>query len=179
MTQTERYILRLLQLHEGDRALLRRSAGRKLDAGLPAFDLFTGLWWPLRQKSPRTPQRWCAWVVAKLYGSFPFPDSERSLPAAMGALEPREERERARFRGGFDLLLAAPADEILLEPHLSWCLRQIRARTPGDTGVDWGQLLDDLWEWGRAPGKIQQKWAAAYLQHTRQPEWETEHGTIK
>ena len=51
MTSTEQYIVNLTQLKEGSLGLLRTHAGRRLDHSLEAFDLFTGLWWPLRQKS--------------------------------------------------------------------------------------------------------------------------------
>jgi hypothetical protein len=157
MTQTDKYMARLGELKEGELSVLRRSGGLRLDAGLSAFDLFTGLWWPLRQESPKTPQRWCAWLVAKLYGACPFPPSERSLGAAVGALEPPpvrrgpgwDAKDRDRFRQRFDALLVCPAQDVLLEPHLRWCLRQIHDRGPRARAINWAELLDDLWRWGR------------------------------
>ena len=68
MSQTAKYIKKLSDLQEGDRSRLRRLAGRPLDATLQGFDLFTGLWWPLRAKSPATPRREPSWLVAKLFG---------------------------------------------------------------------------------------------------------------
>ena len=157
MTQTEKFIDRLRGLKEGDLSLLRRSKGSALDANLPAFDLFTGLWWPLRQESPQTPQRWCAWLAAKLYGSFPFPASERPLATAVGLVEPRIVRggqpggnkDRDRFRGRFDATLTSPGQDLLLEPHLCWCLREIADRKPRCLAINWPELLDDLWRWER------------------------------
>jgi hypothetical protein len=49
MSQTAEYVRRLSNLQEGQRSQLRRVAGQPLDATLQGFDLFTGLWWPLRE----------------------------------------------------------------------------------------------------------------------------------
>lgn len=149
MTPTLRFIRRLQKLHEGDLSLLRRSHGRPLDHSGLAFDLFTGIWWPLREKTQRAPQRWCAWLVAKLYGSFPLPEGARPVAVAVGALEPRRPADKERYRGRFDALLASPGQDLALEPHLRTWLQQIEDRSPSYTAINWSQLLDDLWRWDR------------------------------
>ena len=56
MTGTEQYIRVLTRLKTGEFALLRTLAGKRLDDSVKGFDLFAGLWWPLRQRSERAPQ---------------------------------------------------------------------------------------------------------------------------
>jgi hypothetical protein len=70
MTPTEQFIHKLEELQEGERSRLRRLAGQALDETLPGFDLFTGLWWPLRKDNPRAPERGSAWLVSCLRNTF-------------------------------------------------------------------------------------------------------------
>lgn len=155
---TPDYINRLERLKEGERSRLRSLAGMPLDARLDGFDLFTGLWWPLRATNERAPRREPSWLVAKLFGAFgfavPHARSEGqkmrpTLPAVLGACEPRHERNGPRFRTRFDALLCSPLSA--LEPHLRWALDEIAraAQGCGVTGIDWARLLDDLSLWDR------------------------------
>ena len=57
MTATEQYIEVLTHLKSGDLGLLRTHSGQGLDETVGGFDLFAGLWWPLRQKNERAPRR--------------------------------------------------------------------------------------------------------------------------
>ena len=75
MTATESYIAVLTSLKAGDLGLLRKHAGQGLDETVDGFDLFAGLWWPLRQRNQRAPRREVAWLVAKLYAFCPIPES--------------------------------------------------------------------------------------------------------
>lgn len=149
MTPTVEFINRLGHLKEGERSRLRRLAGQPLDKTLQGFDLFTGLWWPLRHDSPAAPRRETSWLVAKLYGAFPIPHvrpdapSERpTLARLLGRCEPPHpacpqaallssappDREPARgqfiaarrYRRRFDAMLRAVLPA--LEPHLRWGL---------------------------------------------------------
>ena len=170
MSQTAEYIKRLSDLQEGERSRLRRLAGQPLDATLQGFDLFTGLWWSLRKKSPATPRKEPSWLVAKLFGAFRVPhirpDSGAgpSLPEVLGRCEPHDEDGRKRFRTRFDALLCSSLSS--LEPHLWWALGQAARAVDGHVpqardvkGIDWVQLLDDLWLWDRQynPNHTQQK----------------------
>jgi len=156
MTATEDFINTLTRLKEGDLGLLRTHAGQGLDESVNGFDIFTGLWWPLRKDNVRTPERQSAWLVTKLYGAFPVADVRDQgveLAKLIGRLEKRlrEESQRQRFRARFDAILQTPLAK--LEPHLSWALSGIReAVAEGHTrGLDWVRLLDDLRLWVRGP----------------------------
>ena len=67
MTATEQFIDVLKTLKAGDRKLLRTHAGLGLDQSVQGFDLFAGIWWPLRQNSSKAPRREVAWLVAKIH----------------------------------------------------------------------------------------------------------------
>lgn len=170
MSQTADYIKRLLELQEGERSRLRRLAGRPLDATLQGFDLFTGLWWPLRAKSPATPRREPSWLVAKVFGAFCVPHirpdagAGPSLPEVLGRCEPYDEDDRKRFRTRFGALLCSSLSS--LEPQLRWAMGEVARAVAGHVpqarevkGIDWVFLLDDLWLWDRQfdPDHTQQK----------------------
>lgn len=178
MSQTLAFIRRLEDLKEGERSRLRRLAGQPLDHSIQGFDLFTGLWWALRQSSPVAPRRETSWLVAKLYGAFPIPYFRPDPPIEpptfarlLGRCEPPRpacpqaallsstppDREPAkgqfivarRYRRHFDAMLQAPLPAI--EPHLHWALSVIAHAVDKGAfpGLDWGQLLDDLSIWDR------------------------------
>lgn len=179
MSQTAEYIRKLSALQEGDRSRLRRLSGQPLDAVLQGFDIFTGFWWPLREKSPQTPRREPSWLVAKLFSSFRVPhirpDSANgpSLPELLRRCEPQDEDGRKRFRARFDALLCSNLAS--LEPHLRWALGEIAGAVAGHMphardvqGIDWVQLLDDLsiWDRGEAHRRrrdVRDEWAEKYL----------------
>lgn len=186
MTHTEQFIRRLEDLKEGERSRLRRLAGRPLDATLQGFDLFTGLWWPLRAHSPGAPRRETSWLVAKLYGAFPIPHVRPesgpgpSLAAVLGKCEPRDEYGGLRFRTRFDALLCSPLS--ILEPRLRWALGEVARAVAGRVprardieGIDWVRLLDDLsiWDLGEQHHRqrdVRDDWAEAYLNAVHQTE---------
>jgi len=179
MSQTAKYIQRLSNLQEGERSRLRCMAGQPLNAMLQGFDLFTGLWWPLRADSPATPRREPSWLVAKLFGAFPIPHIRPvsgegpSLPEVLGSCEPHDDAGRKRFRIRFDALLCSPLSS--LEPHLRWALGEIARAVAGRVphareveGIDWVQLLDNLSIWNRGEAHrlgrdIRDIWAEMYL----------------
>lgn len=182
MSQTTEYIKRLSGLQEGELSRLRSLAGRPLDATLQGFDLFAGLWWPLRAKSPATPRREPSWIVAKLFGALRIPHirpdsgAGSSLPEILGHCEPHDEDGRKRFRTRFDSLLCSSLSS--LEPHLRWALGEVARAVAGHVqhardvkGIDWVQLLDDLSIWDRGVehrrGRdIRDIWAEMYLNTT-------------
>lgn len=158
MSQTVRFIKRLENLKEAERSRLRRLAGQPLDMTLRGFDLFTGLWWPLRATNQRTPRRASSWLVAKLFGASSVPHVRPesglgpSLPAVLGRYEPTEYIARNRFRRRFDAVICSTLSDI--EPQLGWALseivRAVGGRVPhakNVTGIDWALLLDDLSLW--------------------------------
>jgi CRISPR type I-E-associated protein CasB/Cse2 len=133
---------------------------KSLNEAVRDFDLFTGLWWPLRD-SPRAPERQSAWLVARLYGVFPLRHVQHAnnhIALMLGRLEKAlpNRFERERFRRRFDALLQSSLSES--EPHLRWALSGIREALGRKQveGVDWVRLLDDLRLWVRGPDRQDQ-----------------------
>jgi len=157
VTATEEYIGILMRLKSGDLGLLRTYACQGVAESVEGFDLFSGLWWPLRKKSQRAPRREVAWLVAKLYAACPIPhEAGHTLARQMRKCQPKEEQPRERFRQKFDEILLAPLDKI--EPVLRWALDQI---TANNGRLDWVALTDDLSIWKRDTTRL--KWAKQYL----------------
>lgn len=186
MRPTAQFIRSLGNLQEGELSRLRRLAGQPLDATLAGFDLFTGLWWPLRATNAAAPRREPSWLVAKIFAAFPVPNIRPgngigpSLPQVLGSCEPQDDSARGRFRTRFDHLLCSPLSS--LEPHLRWAVGEVARQVAGDPvhgpsirGVDWVQLLDDLslWDHGRRnqSKRTQDFWAEAYLNATNSSKW--------
>ncbi|MCZ7649508.1 MAG: type I-E CRISPR-associated protein Cse2/CasB [Planctomycetota bacterium] len=189
MSLTEEFIRKLESLKEGERSLLRRHLGKPLHESLAGFDLFTGLWWPLRERAQNAPSRETSWLVAKLFCARSIPhkrrqsndDATHRLATILGRIERREhsgEYEQKRFRDRFDALLCATLDTI--EPHLDRTLGLVRVAHGKNKmlvpGLDWAQLLDDLWQWERFEKRwlneddreadirdIRDEWAEHYL----------------
>jgi hypothetical protein len=187
VSQTAEYIRRLEALQGGERLRLRSLAGQPLHSRLDGFDLFTGLWWPLRQRSPVTPRRETSWLIAKLYGTFAdavphvLPEGSKqgpTLPAVLGSCEPPRphcrdaalltspppDRDPAKSEFIAARRFRRRFDALLcsplpaLEPHLRWALGEV-ARANGARGIDWAILLDDLllWDRGYNPADTHQK----------------------
>jgi CRISPR type I-E-associated protein CasB/Cse2 len=154
VTPTEQYIEVLSRLQPGDLGLLRNHAGQGLDESVDAFDLFTGLWWPLRQRDQRAPRREVAWLIAKLYAFRPAPQSPcDTLASQLRKCQPPAAPNR--FIKQFDAMLALPVAQI--EPALQWALDQIASR---QLPLDWVRLTDDLSFWNDT---TRLKWAEEYL----------------
>ncbi|MCC6160566.1 MAG: type I-E CRISPR-associated protein Cse2/CasB [Deltaproteobacteria bacterium] len=157
MKATRDYIKTLRSLKVGDLGLLRSHAGQGLDESVDAFDLFAGLWWPLRQKTQKAPKREVAWLIAKLYAARPLDDlSGSTLARQLSRCEPRQDRDARRFRSAVDRLLTCSISDI--EPHLRWALDVIAEES---LGIDWVKLTDDLSYWQH--GSKRGEWARHYL----------------
>jgi CRISPR type I-E-associated protein CasB/Cse2 len=155
---TEQYIATLARLKVGDLGLLRAVADAPLDASLTGFDLFTGLWWPLRQRYVNAPRRDVAWLVAKLYAFAPTPHERgRYLAGRFAQSAPRHPEQAAkRASQVFDGVLESGLTDI--EPRLQSVIGVVaRARLT----LDWVQLTDDLSRW--EDSSVRQRWADQYL----------------
>lgn len=157
MTPTEEYVHRLERMKAGELGLLRLHAGQSLDVTLTGFDLFTGLWWPLRQQNARAPRREVAWLIAKLFAHNAIQHAPgRSLAAQLRRCEPRDKADRDRFRQTFDQMLVLPVEKI-----------EVAVRSALDTvarrglKIDWVRLTDDLSVWERQ--STRRRWAEDYL----------------
>lgn len=172
MSSTLEYIKALESLKDGHLGLLRAHAGVDLDESVHAFDLFTGLWWPLREKSQRAPRREVAWLVAKLYASCALKHQQGpTLPERWRACRPRFEhgisrdqyqRALERHRQQFDALLLTPLGE--MEPVLRLLLVQIAdtcLKCGWNRTLDWVHLTDKLSIWERTATR--EEWAREYL----------------
>ncbi len=158
MTPTEQFIHTLESLKPGDLGLLRKHTGLRLDESLDGFDLFTGLWWPLRAKDQHAPRREVAWLVAKLYAFCPMPQSNGATPAAqLGLLKAPDKDAAKRRQRRFDELLVLPLSQI--EPALQWAMTLI---AQNGAHLDWVRLTNELSIWEREETRV--KWAEQYLQ---------------
>lgn len=144
---TQDYIKELAKLKPGDLGLLRTHAGQGLDESVEGFDLFAGVWWPLRQKSGAAPKRSVAWLIAKLYATIRLEQLESEecrLARQLARCAPRDEKERKRFIKRFDRILRTPVRQ--LEPDLTWALNQLREHK---LKLNWVHLTDTLSQWER------------------------------
>jgi CRISPR type I-E-associated protein CasB/Cse2 len=157
---TEEYVQRLKHLKPGELALLRTHAGQGLDETVDGFDLFAGLWWPLREKNERAPRRQVAWLIAKLYAFRPIEHSPgETLACQLRRCQPGDDRARTRFRQKFDEMLTLPLDQI--EPALQWALDRLDFLDFSAMKLDWARLTDDLSIWERA--STRRRWAEEFL----------------
>lgn len=159
---TTKFIEAIGKLEEGDLGILRSHAGRELDESLPGFDLFAGLWWPIRKMHKNAPRREAAWLVAKLYAFRPMPnDHGATLARMLRKCEPIKKEEGIRFRAAFDRMLGLPISGI--EPALQWSLNRIPSER---RKLDWVQLTNDLSRWENE--SIRLAWAEEYLEARRE-----------
>lgn len=157
MTPTQEYIIRLANLKSGELGLLRMHAGQGLDETVEGFDLFTGLWWPLRQKNERAPRREVAWLIAKLYAFCPIEHSPgERLACQLRRCQPNKDPERERFAQRFDRMLTLALGKI--EPALQWALDVLASR---DLKLDWVGLTNELSIWERE--SIRLGWAKQFI----------------
>lgn len=158
MTATEQYIEVLTHLKSGELGLLRTHAGKGLDETVDGFDLFAGLWWPLRQRNERAPRREVAWLIAKLYAFCPMQQSPGdALAQQLRRCQPDTDPNKERFAQRFDRMLILPLDKI--EPALQWALDLVASR---NLKIDWVKLTDDLSMWERETTRL--KWAQQFLE---------------
>jgi CRISPR type I-E-associated protein CasB/Cse2 len=155
MSATEQYIDVLTRLKSRELGLLRTHAGQGLDESVDGFDLFSGLWWPLRRTSQKAPRREVAWMIAKLYAFRPIESSPGdTLARQMRRSQPNKDPER--FQQRFDRMLVLPLDKI--EPALRWALDLVASHSGK---LDWVKLTDDLSIWERGTTRL--TWAEQFL----------------
>ncbi len=158
MTPTQQYIDVLTKLKAGDLGLLRTHSGQRLDESVGGFDLFTGLWWPLRERNEKAPRREVAWLIAKLYAFREIPNSSGDfLALQLGRCQPNQNQARKRYQQRFDRMLLLPVSQI--EPSLQWALDWVASKSPR---LDWVKLTNDLSIWDRESKRLE--WAKQFLE---------------
>lgn len=159
MSAAEQYIDVLAGLKTGDLGLLRTHAGQGLDESVDGFDLFAGLWWPLRQRNDRAPRREVAWMIAKLFAFRPIPHSPGdTLACQLRRCQPNKDAEKTRFEQRFDRMLRLPLNRI--ERELRWALALVASDRQK---LDWVKLTDDLSIWERESTRL--RWAEQFLEN--------------
>jgi len=149
-------------LKSGELGLLRQHAGRGLDESVEGFDLFAGLWWPLRAKNQRAPRRAVAWLIAKLYAFRPIEHSTgQTLACQLGRCRKDKDPENDRVAQSFDRMLSLPVEKI--EPALQWALDLIASK---HHKLDWVELTNDLSLWERESKRL--KWAEEFLKTSKE-----------
>jgi CRISPR type I-E-associated protein CasB/Cse2 len=165
---TREYVRKLNSLKQGELGLLRKLANCPLDRELQGFNLFSGLWWPLRQKDQKAPRREVAWLVAKLYASRPLPQAEGShLAVLLGRKRPpfkKGDSARARFTCRFDAMLGASLESI--EPFLREAIG-MACEYSENPSIDWERLTDDLSAWEKE--SIRNRWAEEFVNPKTKP----------
>ena len=160
MNPTQLFIERLTRLDNGGLSMLRGHAGSDLAAAVEAFDLFAGLWWPIRQQHGQAPRREVAWLIAKLYAFKPLPQTGgHNLASRLALRRPRDAEGGNRFDQRFDALMTIPFAGV--ETDLRWALGQLEGR---HEGLDWVRLATDLTEWRNRKTRL--RWVRTYLDTT-------------
>jgi len=160
VTATEQYIQVLTRLKSGELGLLRQHAGRGLDETVEGFDLFAGLWWPLRAQNQRAPRRAVAWLVAKLYAVRRVEHSPgETIAYQLGRCRKDRDPEKDPVTQRFDRLLALPIEN--LEPSLQWAINLVSSQ---HLKLDWVRLTNDISIWERETTRL--KWAEEFLRWT-------------
>jgi len=164
----EQFAQRLDQLPRGDRAILRRNAGRTLAESrgvMPIFfRIFRGL--PAEEE--------IYFLVATLHatnraGGTPgnFAATMRALSRSASGDDPVDRRMRLLLDATFDLLDGYKPGGGELAFRLRQCTKLAGSR---GVGVDWIQLIKDLRGWGHPDRYVQKRWARSYFGAPARPE---------
>ncbi len=157
MKPTDSFIRSLQSQKSGELSKLRFLSNRRLDESQEGFDIFSGVWWPLRSASERTPRREVAWLICKLH-SYRSIEHYKSAELAVQLAKciPNDERKQPAFRRRFDELLTSRLDSI--EHHLRWAINELHKN---GKKLDWVSLTDDLSTWERESTRLE--WAKQFL----------------
>jgi hypothetical protein len=118
-------------------AVVEQAANKALDHSPAAFDIFTGLYWPLRNRDRTLPSRNAAWLALKLM-------------ATAGRLRPVTSRTSGPYQPWRDLVLQDSSAKGQVYPravpigrHLEVALREVirrQAQKPSPPRIDWPGL---------------------------------------
>ncbi len=149
--QIDGFIKRLEELDPGERARLKRNAGRSLADSHDVLGLFFRL---LPQGVPPRQREWY-YLVATLY-PLASPGTIENLGGSL-----RHARSEANGRG-LDRRVEALLDAD--RPQIPFRLRRtISFLQSNRVGVNWPRLLKDLIGWEYPNRSVQQQWAQSYF----------------
>lgn len=150
-TELRPFVERLERLEPGERARLRRNAGRTLAESRQALGLFYRL-------APPDLARYDQETFFLLATLYPLADSGETGNLGAALARARSADSGASLDRRVETLLDSERSQ------LPFRLRQvIHLLSSRDIKVDWAQLLADLLEWGHPGRHTQERWARAYF----------------
>jgi len=145
------FCTRLEQLDSGDRARLKRNAGRTLAEAHKALGLF------FRLLPPNVP-RFHTETYFMLATLYPIAEGGSAGNLGHSLLQARDDKHPQGLDRRFEILLDSDRDQ------LRFRLRQaIRLLYSKRVPVNWPQLSDDLLHWDHPKRYVQENWARAYF----------------
>jgi CRISPR system Cascade subunit CasB len=152
----QEFINALVKLEPGDRARLRRHAGKTLNESVDVL----GVFFRVLPYGVSERQHQAYFLVATL-----FPLADRSdLPGNFGVTLSR--MRNSNNEAGLNRRVAALLDAD--EQQLPFRLRQlVRLAYANRVGVNWARLLRDVLGWSHPDRWVQKEWAMAYFSKAR------------
>jgi CRISPR system Cascade subunit CasB len=145
------FIDQLEKLNPGDRAKLKRNAGKTMSEARDAL----GLFYRLLPHGIQAHQESIYFLVATL---FPLADSGGSGNLGSELFRAQSSKNEKGLDRRMEVLLDADASQ--LSYRLRRAIAYLRScRVP----VNWYQLLEDLLQWNHPDRYIQQRWARSYF----------------
>lgn len=159
-TPQQKFIANLEGLDQGERARLKRNAGRTIGEARNV----TGLFYQILPREVINFEHQHEWyfLVATLY-PIATKSNDRNLGATLRAI--RNKENQAALDRRMNVLLESDARQ------LPFRLRQmIRLIESHRRGVNWEQLLTDLTFWNRNGRPVQKRWAMNYYGLPAEPD---------
>ncbi len=154
IAQAEKFIAALEALSAGDRAKLKRNAGKTLAQSRGVHAVFYKALPFDAGKFQR--ERDAFFLVATLHPLAEAANT-KSLANAMRIARSKKQVNEDGFDRRFESLLNANLEQ------LPFRLRQIvRLLKSADVGIDWPQLLVDIQDWTQTSRFVQENWARDY-----------------
>jgi hypothetical protein len=163
MSAIQQFMRELASLSPAEQSLLRQASGSLLSRSVPAFDLFTSIYWRLNRRG--LDKQWL-WLAMTLYPWNPLPDGKGCFGEAWALVRPRRDVEgQRRHDQRMDCILSA--EPPVLDSLLLDALRDLKSRR---VAIDWELFTHDLHDWCDAAAGVRQRWAELYLKAAKQGE---------
>jgi hypothetical protein len=136
-----RFVAAVAQLDDRSWGVLVDSANRRLDQDAAAFDIFTGIYWPLRSRDPTVPGRNAAWMALKIMATARKARPQRG--SRPGPFRPWLCIETAASPVGTSAYRRTMPTGCALESELRTIIQSQLAQNP-TTQIDWPGLCQFL-----------------------------------